>query len=316
MQFSTRLGDTAAASYPLPLHGEALWQEGERHQESTLTWKTSIELPAVPFGHIIVPSFASTREYAGHAFTLIEPVVCGLQEVPAVKPAPAADTNSPVTAHIDCWHTRARLRSAVVQLTVESPEPPEAYLITLTIRPLNVLRPAMPTSSIGCGRALTPVSQMTYEGDIRGRICSPTALTMALSYLDDPPSLQSIVEACYDPATKAYGAWPLAISAAAGRGILGAVEAVTSWDEIGDVLSAGSPIVCSIRFRTGSLRGAPLRQTAGHLVVLTSADREEVEVYDPAAENDEQVLRRYNTREFSRAWLARRGAAYFFAPGN
>ena len=136
---------------------------------------------------------------------------------------------------------------------------------------------------------------------------------MALSAYPDPPSWDDTVAACYDPATKAYGVWPLAVRWAASRGVVAAVETFVDWQSAAACLQAGIPLVCSIDFKQGKLDNAPLAQTGGHLVVLHGMDENEVLVKDPGAADHDAVARRYDGNQFTEAWLARRGAAYVFA---
>ena len=74
----------------------------------------------------------------------------------------------------------------------------------------------------------------------------------------------------------------------------------------------GQPLVCSIRFKEGGLKGSPLKQTQGHLVCVYGLENNKVLALDPAAEDSENVERQYDLKEFSRAWLEERGAIYYF----
>ena len=89
--------------------------------------------------------------------------------------------------------------------------------------------------------------------------------------------------------------------------------------EIETVLRSGAPIVCSIRFAKGALPGAPLAQSAGHLVVLYGIEFEQNEgfvlVMDPAGDSAADVAKRYPLQAFSDAWISHRGGAYFFESG-
>jgi len=317
MEFVTRLA-SPATEYPLTIHGEAVWQRG-----GDGSWHAELALPLLPTQHIIVPSFCLLHDdEAAFQFTLQTPAhQYALNPVPAEPDhnqaghIPAQPPADEISCHIDCWHTHREVADASIQLQVTAEQPPRHYLLSLGIRPLELPADAVPVTphisiSVDVPRN---ISQMTAAENIRARICSPTALAMALSALHEQVDWQDAVAACYDPLTKAYGAWPLAIRYAASRGTLAAVECCSQWSEVVQVLRAGSPLVCSIRFGKDQLHDAPLAQTGGHLVVLHGIDGEHVLVKDPAAEQHDAVPRRYLAAEFSRAWLQRRGAAYIFA---
>ena len=197
---------------------------------------------------------------------------------------------------------------------------PEHDLLTLSIRAIDqdARTIELPTTSVTL-KPPCPVSQMQAPLDIAKRICSPTATAMAVAGKDAETLWPDAVTGCYDPNTKAYGKWPLAIYWASQQQRLGAVEAVFDWEDVETVLRAGTPIVCSIRFAKDALPGAPLGQSAGHLVVLYGIEFEQNEgfalVMDPAGDTVDQVAKRYPLKAFTDAWLSHRGGAYFFASG-
>ena len=316
MEFALRLANDVNG-YPLPIAGAATWQN-EQAEDQERVWVARLSLPAVPPDHIIVPSFCQLDEYDAHFQFCLQ---SGLHDWP-LNPVPAAGKTAStsnkateVSCHIDCWHTHNDLEQSVVELRVRCAHAPSSYLLTLSVRKLELgadATPLVPDTSV---MVTVPrnISQMNAEAAIRARICSPTALVMALSALRRELDWQTAVQTCYDPQTKAYGAWPLAINAAAQQGIAAAVECFYDWTDVVRILQAGSPLVCSIRFAQGQLQHAPLPQTGGHLVVLYGIDGGHVLVKDPAAAQDSEVSRRYLAEEFSKAWLQRRGAAYIFA---
>ena len=217
--------------------------------------------------------------------------------------------NERVTTRIDCFHTEADLPASRLRFTLGRAEPPSRHLLAVTVRPLE-MRPQTPKAT----RTATPpppaLSQMQAPKTIQQRICSPTALAMTLKAVDAGIDWLEVVEGCFDQRTQSYGCWPMAIRCAAGFGRLGAVEALPGWEPAIQVLRAGLPIVASIDFAAGELPGAPLSQTAGHLVTCYGVDGDAVLVNDPAAGDAGGVPRRYDLEAFSQAWLCRRGAAY------
>ena len=198
--------------------------------------------------------------------------------------------------------------------------PPANDLLTLSIRPIDEMcRTVAFTSKAVTLEPPCPVSQMLARPEIAKRICSPTATAMAVGGADLAALWPDAITGCLDPNTKAYGKWPLAIYWASQQERLGAVEAVFDWAEIETVLRCGAPIVCSIRFAEGALPGAPLMQSAGHLVVLYGIEFEQNEgfalVMDPAGNSAADVAKRYPLQAFSDAWISHQGGAYFFEPG-
>lgn len=330
MQFVTRLADPATtSSYPLACTQPAQWVQHDEH-----VWGIELVLPAIPAEHIIVPSFATLGADYRFQFILTHTTSeIALQPVPVKVPAQdaaakttgapntAVTDNAPsqaqastkVAAHIDCWHTSADIDAAKLRLRVCSSQCPERYLIVLTARPLDHVTGEfkLPEHSMRI-RQPKRISQMRGPKPIRQRICSPTALAMALADIDPPVDWAATIAACYDPLTRAYGSWPLALHWASQQGRLGAVETFSDWSEVGLILARGMPIVCSIRFAAGELTNAPLKQTSGHLVTLYGFDKNVAYVLDPAGKNIREVAHKYDLEEFSRAWLARRGAAYVF----
>jgi len=156
------------------------------------------------------------------------------------------------------------------------------------------------------------LSQMTQPSAQRNGTCSPTALSMIMAHYG-APFHPATVDACKDPATGMYGVWPLNIVQAGLRGFTGAVELVSTW---ADLAAYEGPFVASISFAEGKLEGAPLKSTAGHLVVVCGASDKGVLCNDPAAPSAATVRREYDLKQFTDAWLGSRGAAYLLSPAR
>ncbi len=228
-----------------------------------------------------------------------------------VLPETALPGGREVSTHIDCFHTECDLPESRLAVYLDCSEPPDRYLVTLSVRPL-VVTPRVPASRRLVLDRPPAISQMRGPAPIRERICSPTALTMTLQSAQPDIDWQSVVDDCFDG--RLFGSWPLAIHCAARYGRLAAVEVVDSWSPVLEVLEAGSPVVASIRFGKGQLPGAPLAETGGHLVSVYGIDGDRVLVCDPAAPDDASVPREYDLAAFTAAWMRRRGAAYLLAP--
>ncbi|MEM7080476.1 MAG: C39 family peptidase [Pseudomonadota bacterium] len=304
MDFVTRLATHPQANvYPLPLEGDLRWT-----RLSDTRAEIVLPLPDLPANHIIVPSFAQSGCAGAYGFALqFEDQSVALHPVPTAADYQRPETHPAVSTHIDCWHTQRDVSDVRLVLQARRDTAPEAELLTLSVRPLEIDTLELPDFSHVIEPEPAPLSQMQHPGEHKARICSPTALTMVLGQHE---LWDQSLAACYDPCTKAYGSWPLAIRWAAHCGRLGAVEAVNAWSDIAPALQKDQPLVCSIRFAAGQLEGAPLASTGGHLVVLYGVDERSAWVLDPAAPDHGSVARRYPVEQFTQAWLRRRGAAY------
>ncbi len=332
MLASYRYGDPhTARAYPLPV---TAWPFSAYPTPPQLAWRKrfrhirlEMALPACPAHHIIVPSLSlskgvyqvSLHSGAQSWFLQSVPATAAsrwrLRQQRAQGRERRRGSPSPVSTHIDCFHTEADLGPSRLCFSVLDAGAPRRYLATASIRPLHLPPPEAPRQTV-LARQPEPISQMTASADIRQRICSPTALAMLLATSTDANQSralwQGLVGHCFDPLTGAYGCWPLAIRAAASAGRIGAVEALASWEPALAVLGSGSPMVASIRFPAGALPGAPLSSTAGHLVTCYGIETDKALVMDPAAEPT-SVPRRYDLAAFGRAWFGYRGAAYILA---
>lgn len=311
-----RLADPATQTrYPLPVTGTADWRPHAGGSSCELV------LPPLAAGTIVVPSLALGEAAAGeprayHQWTLLAGTAAWRLPASPLDPSapPAALADARVSQHIDCWHVHEPLPEPRLRVWLPGATPPRHYLVCASARPLAITNPAPPDRAQSVGEPPPPISQMTAAAELATRICSPTSVAMVLQGWNAQVAWLDIVAECRDAATGLYGVWPLAIAAAARRGSLGAIEVFANWHEPLAVLARGIPLVTSIRFQSGALPGAPLVQTAGHLVVVHAAGPDTVAVNDPAAPDTASVPRLYPAAEFTHAWLAHRGAAYILPP--
>ena len=292
--------------YPLETNGSTTWSKNEQS-----VWETKIQLPEIAENNIIVPSYSSLDPSNKYQFTFHGNSSHDLYPVPSPENFKPEKETVDVSGHIDCWHSKTQIVNGEVVLRIDQKTEPSNYLITLSIRELISQTYGKTTNAL---RTQTPegLSQMSADKKIRDRICSPTATAMALSLNHRSIIWSEIIEECYDPATKAYGSWPLAIRCASNRGFIGSIEANQDWSSAASVLKSGQPLVCSIRFKPGELTGSPLKQTSGHLVCVYGIEEDTVLALDPAEKNEKNIKKRYDLEEFSKAWLEQRGAAYYF----
>ncbi|MBK8913481.1 MAG: DUF1460 domain-containing protein [Phycisphaerales bacterium] len=156
-------------------------------------------------------------------------------------------------------------------------------------------------------------SQKVERKELAGRVCSPTSLAMVMAYRGVERPTQEVCERAFDKANNIYGNWPLNVQAAFEFGVPGFLTRFSNWADVERSIIAGQPLIISVRSaEPGALRGAPYRQTDGHLLVLCGFDAEgRVLVNDPAAPDAAGGQLAYHREDLERAWMrATGGVAY------
>lgn len=297
-----------ADAYPLECQGQLDWQV------CATTYTASIKLPEIPAGAILVPSLTllSNEDYRFQFALKLGSSRWALHPVPCDS-VPEPESNTAVSTHIDCFHVHQALHGAELEIEIAGLRHLTDYLLTATARALELDEIPAPTGNSLCA-APPAISQASAGRKLGPRICSPTCIAMLLAHFGKDADLSALSAACFDPTSKLYGIWPLALRAASREGCLGAVEVFDDWRDLKHIIEGGVPVVASIRFATGDLPDAPLSATGGHLVVLYGIGPEQVRVCDPAGAQSAAVPRVYDTPNFGRAWLQHRGAAYILLP--
>ncbi|HSL42160.1 MAG TPA: peptidase C39 family protein [Anaerolineales bacterium] len=163
-------------------------------------------------------------------------------------------------------------------------------------------------------------SQMVYPdgGDVW---CSPTSISMVLSYWDGytglrEPRVRTSVENVFDWIYNGHGNWPFNTAYTGTLGYEGYIARFTSLERVEEFVTAGVPVIASIAWRKGDLTGADIDSTDGHLVVIVGFDAEgNPIVNDPAVPEDERARRTYLRSEFEPLWLrASGGTVYLIYP--
>ena len=159
-------------------------------------------------------------------------------------------------------------------------------------------------------------SQLAYPNG--GTVwCSPTSVTMLLAYwhaqtgaaqLAPYAAFAAVPELaakyCHDPAYEGTGNWIFNTAFAASLGLDAYVARFSSLAELAPWLAAGVPIIISVAWQAGELDGALLKQSSGHLLIVTGFDGVGgVFVADPASADLAQVRRCYDASQLQRAWL-------------
>jgi peptidase C39-like protein len=149
--------------------------------------------------------------------------------------------------------------------------------------------------------------------------CSPTALSMLLSYYHVLPSASNyawvndsyanpwvdhVARVVYDYGYRGAGNWAFNTAYAANLTEDAFVTRLKNLREAEKFIAAGIPLAASISFSRGQLSGAPISATAGHLVVIAGFTKTgDVVVNDPAAPSNSSVRRTYDRGQFEKAWL-------------
>ncbi|KAA1425381.1 peptidase C39 family protein [Mumia zhuanghuii] len=220
--------------------------------------------------------------------------------------------------------TKPRLLSvgAVASVAARTSRPTSATTMTRTVEL------AVPRYSQMLHRRQYP----RYDGG-GAAWCSPTSTTMVLRSLGKGPTKgqyawvrkgikqRYVVHGArrtYDTRYGGTGNWGFNTAYAGSRGADAFVTRLASLREAEAFVKAGIPLVASVRFGPGGLSGAPIRSTAGHLLVIrgfTAAGN--VIVNDPAAPRPSTVRRVYSRAQFERAWrTGSGGTAYVIRTGR
>jgi hypothetical protein len=156
-------------------------------------------------------------------------------------------------------------------------------------------------------------SQMNLKHPQYRSLCSPTSVSILLSYL-----LDKTIDACavargvFDQGLKIYGSWPFNIAHAfevAQGSIFFQVERLHSFKTLHSLLCQGIPVIVSVR---GALKGAPLHYEQGHLLVVVGWNQRfgKVLCHDPSFKSDHATAVAYDLDEFLAAWERSKRLAY------
>lgn len=157
--------------------------------------------------------------------------------------------------------------------------------------------------------------------------CSPTSVSMVLGYYGKlPPAadfawvpqghanpwVDHAARSTYDIAYRGCGNWSFSAAYAATRTGSAYVTRLRSLREAEEFIAYGVPVIASIAFGRGQLRGAPISASNGHLLVIVGFTASgDVVVNDPAAPQNSSVRRTYRRSEFEAAWLPRSGGLVY-----
>jgi len=154
-------------------------------------------------------------------------------------------------------------------------------------------------------------SQKWEAREVRGSICSPTSVSMVLDYYGVNLPTPRVYEVVYDEEFKLYGNWARAVQTACHFGVPGYIERFGDWSAVKRHITAGRPVIASIRVEKGQLRNAPYRESNGHLLVITGFDgKGGVCINDPAAATQEQGVVVHPIEDVEKIWFEHGGVGY------
>lgn len=350
MQATWRLGslhDTALATL-LGMRGPIPWRPATAEAHGPAVTATAYRirtlrfpLPDLPAQHWIVPSYSCPGRDGGVRAALSAMRADGSRTTarlasvgPGMVPG-AAEPGPGIDAPIDAFVTTEALRSPVLTLDCAVSDdvadahaagtglparaqgtPHAVEWFSCSVRPAVLDVPTLERARgrlVGQSAAPAPAfSQLLLPDTVRHRTCSPVSVAMACNALGIPLPRDALVAPTLHSGM--YGVWPANIAAASALGIPAACELFSRIDDVVPLLLAGVQVVVSTRWAKGSLEGAPLPESGGHLMLLRGLDAERAWVHDPAAASDAEVARGYRRDEFCRIWLGERGATYLLLP--
>lgn len=161
-----------------------------------------------------------------------------------------------------------------------------------------------------------PRSQMEEQEKYKHDVCSPSSLASVLAFWGVLRPTAELAELVRDRVTQIFGDWPFNVAVAASLGLEGHVARLESLEDIQEEIAQGRPVIASITFGPGELRGAPIEKTRGHVLVVTGFTTSgDVIAMDPAGADRNLTRRVYNRGQFHQAWrINKRGLAYVLGP--
>jgi hypothetical protein len=157
-------------------------------------------------------------------------------------------------------------------------------------------------------------SQVVENADIAWRICGPTSTAMALTAHGIRLPTAEVARAAWDKLNGIYGNWPFIAAAASdlmrrnaeylpnepgkAKVCQAYVEWLPDWKCVENEIVNGNPCVISIAFGKGELKGAPLDETDGHLILVRGFTKDgDVICNDPASRTEAGGRVVYNRTE-------------------
>ena len=208
----------------------------------------------------------------------------------------------------DLWRPRARPDAYRLRVQLHGDPAPELHRIGAVVTAGRVRSDT--SRPLGTEERVLDVprlSQMTYRELGGAGWCSPAAVSMVLAHAGRLPAgtdIEAAAREVFDPAYDGTGNWSFNVAWAASLADHAFLTRLHDLREAERFVAAGMPLVASVAYPDGALRGAPTRGTDGHLLVICGfTTHGDVVVNDPAAATDRSVRRTFDRAELERAWL-------------
>jgi hypothetical protein len=149
---------------------------------------------------------------------------------------------------------------------------------------------------------------------LRGKICSPTSVSMVLQHWGiDRPTIANAM-AIYDSNYEMFGNWNRAVQYAGQFGLDAYLTRYRNWEQVKGEIARGQPVIASIRFKRGTFPSNVNNASDGHLLVIRGmTPRGDLIVNDPASvKRGDGVI--YKASEFAGAWFDNGGVGYIIRP--
>jgi hypothetical protein len=236
-------------------------------------------------------------------------------------------TNS--SAGVTSWQLRVRLerpRGGTARPALDTVGAVVSRLPNVSSVVASSPRPG-PNSALGKTLPVPRYSQMAHRGHYPAYAgggaawCSPTSVSMVLGYWGKLPGPRALAwlpsthrgrvvdhaaRMTHDAQLRGTGNWSFSTAYAAHHAGEAWVTRLRDLRGVERWISRGVPVVASVTFGRGQLRGAPLSSTGGHLLVIVGFTKSgDVVVNDPAASTASGVRRVYDRGQFENAWLKR-----------
>jgi len=162
-------------------------------------------------------------------------------------------------------------------------------------------------------------SQLSDDPEIpprmRGAICCPVSVAMVLDYYGRRVSTRKVCDLCFDRDYRIWGVWPRASQTLSRFGLRSHIVQIREFDEIGEYIAGGVPLIISIRAYRGELHSAPYTEAPGHILVITGlAGEDAVWVNDPYNTDGEKGPTRWTREEIGKVFIDRGGVAIIARP--
>jgi hypothetical protein len=145
---------------------------------------------------------------------------------------------------------------------------------------------------------------------IRKLICSPTSTSMVLQYYGIDRTTLENATAMYDPQYDMFGNWGRAVARAGDLGLDAYLTRFRNWDQVHQMIARGVPVIASIRFRKGEVKGFLYEFTKGHLLVIRGFKPNGDVILDDPARKDQGNGVVYAADEMAKAWFNHGGVGY------